>query len=176
MTYWFNRASSRFFYLHFSCEYKCCRNSSTFVHLISGIWEKRSKQFCRGTTACFDVRAVSGGGGVFRANSESHPIALIIILIHVQYGTFSCSKPSLSKFNIIEFSVNSAPPRPFICLLCLLSCGSVISGTCLWTRTVTDRTAAISARRGGGIRLFCQNSWSGKIVWLCLSFTDSQID
>lgn len=54
-----------------------------------------------------------------------------------------------NKFNIIEFSVYSAPPRPFICLLSLLSCGSVISVTCLRTRTVPDRTPAIGTHRGG---------------------------
>lgn len=53
------------------------------------------------------------------------------------------------EFNIIEFSVYSAPPRRFICLLSLLSCGSVISGTCPRTRTVPDRTPAIGTHRGG---------------------------
>lgn len=54
-----------------------------------------------------------------------------------------------NKFNIIELSVYSAPPRPFICLLSLLSCGSVISGSRLWTKTVVDRTASMGTRREG---------------------------
>lgn len=54
-----------------------------------------------------------------------------------------------SKFNIIESSVYSAPPRPFICLLSPLSCGSVISGSCLWTKTVVDRTQSMGTRGEG---------------------------
>lgn len=56
-----------------------------------------------------------------------------------------------NKFNNIDFSVYSAPPRPFICLLSPFSSGSVISGTCLQTRTVPDRTPAIGTHRGGGV-------------------------
>lgn len=56
----------------------------------------------------------------------------------------------LNKFNTIEFSVYLAPPRRFICLLSSLSCGSVISGTCLRTRTVPDKTPAIGTHRGRG--------------------------
>lgn len=55
-----------------------------------------------------------------------------------------------NKLNIIEFTVYLAPPRPFICLLSLLSCESVISEACLRMRTVLDRTRAISTHRGKG--------------------------
>lgn len=58
----------------------------------------------------------------------------------------------LNKFNTIEFSVYLAPPRRFICLLSPLSCGSVISGTCLRTKTVPDKTPAIGTHGGKGIR------------------------
>lgn len=76
-----------------------------------------------------------------------------------------------NKSNNIEFTVYTAPPRPFICLLFLLSCGFVIAGTCLWTRTVSDRTRAIESCRGAD-QMLCQNLWRAKIMWLCFCFTD----
>lgn len=80
----------------------------------------------------------------------------------------------LNKFYFIELCVCSAPPRPFICLLALLSCGPVISGTCLWTTTLFERTWAVESPAGesGENQMLCQNLWSAKIIWLCLSFSD----
>lgn len=63
-----------------------------------------------------------------------------------------------SKFNIIELSVYSAPPRPFLCLLSPLSCGSVISGTCPWTRAAPDKTLAIGAHWEEGIGCFARKT------------------
>lgn len=60
----------------------------------------------------------------------------------------SSALPEMSVFN--EFSITEAPPRPFICVLSLLSCGPVISGTCLRMRTASDRTPAIGRHRGRG--------------------------
>lgn len=81
----------------------------------------------------------------------------------------------LNKFDFIELRVYSAPPRPFICLLALLSRGPVISATCLWTTTLFERTWAVenpAGEIGGwGDQMLCQNLWSAKIIWLCLSFS-----
>lgn len=60
----------------------------------------------------------------------------------------SSALPETTLFN--ESSITEAPPRPFICVLCPLSCGPVISGTCLWMRTASDRTPAIGRRGGRG--------------------------
>lgn len=87
------------------------------------------------------------------------------------------SESLFSKFNNIEFSVNSAPPRPFICLLSLLSCGPVISGTCLRTRTVTDRTPAIGAH--GRIRCFARALGQGRLsgcVWALQTHSYNSLD
>lgn len=62
----------------------------------------------------------------------------------------SSALPEMTLF--IEFSITEAPPRPFICVLSPLSCGPVISGTCLWMRTASDRTPAIGRHGGEGIR------------------------